>query len=53
MVADMIAQTHEGVGQFDRHPEQAAFAQRGIWASRAFASRFLRRQNRAFGSLPF
>src|SRR5271166_1312691 len=23
------------VGQFDCHPEQASFAQRGIWASRA------------------
>jgi hypothetical protein len=31
--------------QFDCHPEQACFAQRRIWASRA--------QNRAFGSPPF
>jgi len=35
------------------HPEQAPFAQRGIWAGRTKASRSLRRNNRAFGSLPY
>ena len=37
----------------DCHPEQASFARRGIWASRAEASRSLRRNIRAFGSLPY
>src|SRR5271168_3866537 len=49
-----------GGGALDCHPEQAFFAPRepalslpkGIWASRA-ASRFLRRNSRAFGSLPY
>jgi len=53
------------VGQFDCHPEQAAFAPRGIWASRALCfvacpeqakrveGRFLRHEKRAFGSLPY
>jgi hypothetical protein len=34
-------------------PEQAFFAQRGIWADRAKRRVSLRRNNRAFGSLPF
>jgi hypothetical protein len=28
------------MGHFDCHPEQAAFAQRGIWASRALRRAF-------------
>jgi hypothetical protein len=35
------------------HPEQAYFAQRRIWASRATRRVSLRRYDRAFGSLPF
>jgi len=52
------------VAQLDCHPEQSVFAQRGIWAGRAKlpamskrsapkGSRFLRSNNRAFGSLPY
>ena len=49
------------MAQFDCHPQQAFFAQRGIWASRAMepalsaadGSRTLRRNNRALGSLPY
>src|ERR1019366_8175603 len=51
------------VAQFDCHPEQAVFAQRGIWASRGKAPALSKRSapkgrvlcdpnNRAFGSLP-
>jgi len=37
--------------QFDCRPEQAFFAQRRIWASRAKVA-FFATNNRAFGSLP-
>jgi hypothetical protein len=41
------------VAQFDCHPEQAFFAQRGIWASRAMRRVLCDANNRAFGSLPY
>jgi len=41
-----------GSVRFDCHFEQAFFARRGIWASRAM-SRSLRHINRALGSPPY
>jgi hypothetical protein len=41
------------VAQFDCHPEQALFAQRRDLGEPRDASRTSRRNNRAFGSLPY
>jgi len=60
----ILGPSHGTVGRLcclDCHPEQVFFAQRGIWASRAMqpalseveGSRSLRRNSRAFGSLPY
>src|SRR5271156_5977603 len=47
------SESHGAVAHLHCHPEPAFFAPRGIWAGRAKRRITLRRNNRAFGSLPY